>query len=128
MRDRERIASGDVRITRRQQDNHRASIRVANLLSRLEKNANGELKNNAGEPYELSPSQVKSIQILLDRALPPLQATDLGSLDDRPRLSPEEVEKELGKLLRAMPREKIMRLVKGLPDLRIIDAEVVENG
>lgn len=49
---------------------HRERIQTTQLVNRLQKNGLGEL-----DP-ELSPSQVKSIEILLRKALPDLSAVE----------------------------------------------------
>ena len=49
-----------------QSDATRAKIQVTQLINRLQANANGEL------PKEMTPGQVRSAQILLNKALPDL--------------------------------------------------------
>lgn len=63
----------DPRITRRQAETHRASIRVGRLLQLLADHAEGKI--------EMSPTQVKSAQVLLAKVLP-----------DQTRVETEEVQ------------------------------------
>ena len=132
--DTRRLNVGDTTITKSQATRHRNSIRVAKLLNLLHDNAMGTLKkphlNNVpdpGEPYTLLASQVKSIQILLDKALPTLQAVDITSNVEVPEMSPAQLEQELGKLIRAMPKEQLKRLLAGEPTLKVIEGEVVSG-
>ena len=126
-----RHARGDVTITRRQPDGHRNSVRVAELMNLLHRNATGtllkpKLKNvpDPGEPYELSASQVKSAEILLNKALPSLQAVDMTTNTDTPEYSPQELKRQLGMLLRAMPHDEIERLLDAKPELALIEGEM----
>ena len=64
-----------VRLNRRHQDSVREKIKVGNVLDRLEKHVDGEI--------ELSPTQVASARILLDKSISNA-ATDIalsGSLE-----------------------------------------------
>jgi hypothetical protein len=64
----------------------REKIRVSQLLNRLDLHANGEV--------DLSPTQIKAIEILLKKAMPDLSAVDLrGSVEvhDHNRLSDAEL-------------------------------------
>lgn len=56
------------RLRVRHQDEIREKIRASQLINRLENHAFGEL--------ELSPSQIKAIEVLLDRSLPKLSAVE----------------------------------------------------
>lgn len=57
------------------QEDVRAKIQASQLVNRLEKQAFGEI--------ELTPSQLKAIEILLKKSLPDLQSVQLtGSADD----------------------------------------------
>lgn len=58
------------------QDEVRAKIQAGNLINRLEKHINGEI--------ELQNSQLKAIEILLDRSIPKLSAIELTGDPDRP--------------------------------------------
>lgn len=118
---------GKIALTRRQTDRHRQSIAVSNILSLLQRNAEGKLIGPDGEPYELSPSRLKSLELLLNKALPSLQAVDVTTSDEKPPLSPAEVELEMGKLLRSMPKAKIERLMHGATALNIIEGEKVDS-
>ena len=75
-----------VRLTKRQSDNCRAAIPATSLVNRLQDTANGKLRDKDGNPIELSTGQVRSAEILLNKTLPNLQATELRAAvrDDRP--------------------------------------------
>ena len=60
-----------VRLTKRQADSCRAKIRTTQLINRLQANANNELEK------EMSTGQVRSAEILLNKTLPNLSATEL---------------------------------------------------
>ena len=47
----------------------REKIKVANIITRLEKHAEGEV--------EMTPTQVKAAQVLLDRVMPTLSASEI---------------------------------------------------
>ncbi len=57
-------------------DEVRAKIKTSQLLNRLHDHANGEI--------ELTPQQVRSIEILLKKSIPDLSSVELGNSDDRP--------------------------------------------
>jgi len=131
------LQGGNVRLNERQRKSHRDSIKTGQLLTLLHNHAFGLLKlpvgkkdgsTVKGDPYLLEPSQVKAIQILLDKALPTLQAIDATVRTEIPTLTPQELQIQLGQLLRAMPEDEIMRLRQGLPSLKVIEGEVVGNG
>lgn len=77
----------DVKLTRRQVENARASIGVGRIIQRLEAAGAGEV--------ELTPAQVKAYQILLDKSLPTLQSIDQTVITETPELSPDEIEAQL---------------------------------
>ncbi len=64
------------RINRRQDEQCRAAIQTSQLINRLQENALGEL--------ELNSTQQKSIEILLRKALPDLQAITISGDDENP--------------------------------------------
>ena len=115
-------ASGNVAITRRQADGHRASIRVSCLLTRLENNAMGVLYDPDKNLIEMSVSQVKSAQILLDKALPTLQAIDATIHTDIPEHTPAELKILMSQYVRGLPREEFEDLLAAKPDLHLIEA------
>lgn len=87
-------------LTRRQAENARAAIRVGVVLRRL----HDHMEGNA----EMSPTQVKAAQILLDKSLPTLQAIENTQIEDKPELNPEDVERLL--------RDAIEELARHDPD------------
>jgi len=121
-------------LTNRQKQGTRDIIQVTKIIELLQKNAMGtltkpHLKNipDPGAPYELSASQVKSAQILLDKALPSLQAIDVKQTSEVPKMSPDELKQELGKWLRQLPEEEVSRMLRGAPSLTVIEAEVIDG-
>ena len=48
----------------------------------LERNAQGKLKDSHGKPYELSAGKLRSIQILLDKAMANLSAVEHTNIDE----------------------------------------------
>lgn len=61
-------------------DKHRESIRVSQLLNRLQAYALNEDDPRSGKPIEMKSTQVKAIEVLLDRVLPKMQSVE-GGLD-----------------------------------------------
>jgi len=120
---------GNVDITRRHADSARAAIKVSKIVKLLQDNAQGLLRKpnlkyitDPGAPYELTASQVKSAQILLDKALPSLQAIDVSSAPETPELSPDELKEKLQMVLVAMPKEEVMRMIGATT----VEAEVID--
>jgi hypothetical protein len=77
----------DPQLTRRQVENARASISVGVIIQRLSEHVAGKI--------EMTPTQVKSAQVLLDKSLPTLQAIDQAIQSEVPDITPEELEVEL---------------------------------
>ena len=63
--------------TREMQDAHRERIQTGALISRLQKNAQGELYSPKKEPIEMTAGQIKSAEILLKKTLPDLKAVEI---------------------------------------------------
>ncbi len=74
-----------VRLTKRQSDKCRSAIQATHLIKRLQDNANGKLTDKSGNPIEMTNGQIRSAEILLNKALPNLQAQELQATvqDDR---------------------------------------------
>ena len=64
------------RLRKMHQDDVRAKIKVSQLLNRLEDHALGKI--------ELSPTQVRAIEILIKKVLPDLQSVELSGDEDNP--------------------------------------------
>lgn len=64
------------RLRAKHQDEIREKIRTSQLINRLENHVFGEV--------ELSSSQVRGIEILLNKTLPNLQSTELKGNEDNP--------------------------------------------
>ena len=78
------------RMRRSHQDDVRAKIQVSNLITRLQKYADGELSDD-----DISPNRLNVIKILLNKALPDLQSIDIGNTDPEGflfRTAPGDVE------------------------------------
>lgn len=87
----------DPKLTRRQAENARAAIQVGVIIDRLAKASRGEL--------DLTPTQIKASQILLDKSLPTLQAIESTQIEDKPELAAEDVEALLRDLIGDMARQ-----------------------
>ncbi len=61
----------------------RQRIRTSMLINRLTAHALGEADPQTGKPVDLSPTQVRSIEILLKKSLPDLTATEITSVETR---------------------------------------------
>ena len=64
------------RLKPRHQDEIRDKIKTSQLINRLE--------NHALDELDLKPSQIKAIEILLNKTLPNLQSTELSGDPDNP--------------------------------------------
>ena len=64
------------RLRLRHQDEVRAKIQASQLINRLTAHAFGEI--------DLSPSQIKAIEILLKKSIPDLQAVELSGDAENP--------------------------------------------
>jgi len=63
-------------IRKTRQDEVRAKIQASNLITRLEKHIGGEIV--------LENSQIKAIEILLDRTIPKLSSVEMSGADGGP--------------------------------------------
>ena len=61
-------------------EKHREAIRTSQLLNRLQAYALNEVDPQSGKPIEMKSTQVKAIEVLLDRVLPKMQSVE-GGLD-----------------------------------------------
>ena len=68
------------RINAEQNLKHRDAIRTTQLIKRLQMHALGESDPQSGEQVKLASSQIRAIEILLNRTVPTLQSTE-GTLD-----------------------------------------------
>ena len=89
------VKDADPKLTRRQAENARAAINVGRVVRKLQQNLEGEI--------QLTPGQVKSAMILLDKSLPTLQAIDSHVVTDAPTKSPAELERTLLEYISAHP-------------------------
>jgi len=98
-----------VRSTKRQSDNCRAAIRATSLSNRLQDNVLGRLRDKSGNPIEMTPSQVRSAEILPNKALPNLSAVEQTNIDQDDPSSISDAELEA--IIKAS-RDKV-RSIKG---------------
>jgi hypothetical protein len=93
--------------TREMQEAHRERIQTGNLISRLQKNALGELIcPQTKEPIEMTAGQIKSAEILLKKTLPDLKAVEItgDALLDilvQAKIAPSYSQEEWGALLKS---------------------------
>ena len=73
-----------------QTEKTREKIKTTQLINRLQMFAMGGKDYKTGNPVEMSPAQVKAVQVLLDKSLPSLQ-----SIDQKVDLSPAKTEEEM---------------------------------
>lgn len=67
------------RIRKTHQDEVRAKIQVSNLITRVQKYANGELSDE-----DISPNRLNAIKLLLNKALPDLQSVEITGDAENP--------------------------------------------
>lgn len=92
------------RLRPQHQDEVRAKIQASHLVTLLQKNAYGLLRNPQGAPYELSPGRIKSAEILLAKSLSTLSATEVVSVNANDRMSESEILGKIAELLNNDPR------------------------
>lgn len=97
--------------TRRQADTCRMSIKTTHIVRRLQQNLDGELE------IPLTPTQVQSAKILLDRTLPVLQAMEVTQADLPPEEGPLEIAEQMREAVkehvRLMPEDEKQELLSG---------------
>ena len=79
--------------TRRQSDRARMAIKTSMIVRRLQQNFSGELE------IPLTPSQLKSAELLLNRTLPVLSAMEVSHGNPPPESSPLDTKKQLNDAL-----------------------------
>ena len=108
--------------TRRQADKCRLSIKTTHIVRRLQQNLDGELE------IPLTPTQVQSAKILLDRTLPVLQAMEVTQADLPPEESPQEIEEQMREAVkehvRLMPEDEKQEL---LTDGNVIELKTAQS-
>lgn len=67
------------RLNKRQTEGCREAIKTTQLLNRLQKFANGEKENGSDKLVELSPAQIRAMEILLNKSLPNLSSVEMNA-------------------------------------------------
>ena len=94
-----------VRLTKRQQDKARSAIKTAHIIRRLQQHMDGEV--------ELTASQIRSAEILLNKSLANLQATEVTSYQgDSNKQADSMSDQELAEAIE-QARGKVAKLNKG---------------
>lgn len=70
--------------------------RASNLLARLGKFADGELKSPQGQPVDMSANQVKAASLVIAAVLPAQQSTTVQEI--APKQDPESLKEEIREL------------------------------
>jgi len=83
-------------LTHRQKTGVALAINASKIVSRFQKHMDGDL--------ELTPTQIRAGEILLDRALPKLSAVEQTVIDPASALSEEEILAQLVDLARKHPQ------------------------
>lgn len=79
-----------------QTDGTREKIQTTKLVQRLQGFVLGEIDPQTKEPIRMTPAQVKSAQILINKRLPDLSSSEIVESDD---IDPKEMYEKLVKLL-----------------------------
>lgn len=115
----------DPSLTRRQSENLRAKIAMgaSQIVQRLQSHVAGDAKMTA--------TQVAAAKILLERCVPSMQAIDQTTRDERPTLSPAQLDELLAGQLTRLARETPDSLRAALadadrPPLRVVGTPVDE--
>ena len=102
------------KLNKRQTERHRLGIKVGNLITLLDKNAKGQLKDPHGTPYELSNGKLKSIQILLDKAMPNLSAIEQTHIEEP--ISRQSLAEELKQVMDSLTIDERNQLLGRMTD------------
>jgi len=98
-----------VKLTRRQTEHHRQSIKVSALMTRLAKNAAGTLKTPQGESIEMTAGQIRSAQILIDKAMPNLSSIEQTNIEEP--VSRQSLQEELKQLRDSLTPDELIQLI-----------------
>lgn len=104
------------KLTTRQTERHRESIRIGVILERLNRIGAGEL--------EVSSQALKANEILLSHALPKLQSMEITQ-DDQPQMDVGAMRQRLLELIQADPEiaKELQTALTGKPDLKVINGD-----
>lgn len=75
----------------------RGKIQAQMLINRLEQHASGKL--------DMSPTQVRAVEVLLKKVLPDLQSAELHHHDETADMNEEQLAQRLAATLAALPAE-----------------------
>lgn len=81
----------------RHDENTRLKIQAAQIINRLQNHFEGTV--------DLSPTQIKTAEILLRKSLPDLSSVTIGGDADNPLFKPGMTEKELDELITRLSRK-----------------------
>jgi len=93
--------------TKRQTDKARLAIKTSWIVRRLQQNFAGELD----EP--LTPSQLKSAELLLARTMPVLQSVEVTQDPEVPKIGPHEAMAQLEEYIKELPEHRKQQLLSG---------------
>lgn len=85
----------------------RGQIQTSKYIERLDKHIDGKL--------DLSPTQVRSAEILLKKVLPDLQVQDLHHHDESEQLTDDQMLAKLQAMLASLPPETRQALLSAAP-------------
>ena len=85
-----------VRLRPEHQEEVRAKIQSSNLVTRLQKHANGEI--------EMSPTQIKAAEILLSKSLSSLSSMEVNTISNNDKMTEAEIMAKIADMIRADPR------------------------
>jgi hypothetical protein len=109
------ILNAKAQPTKRQTEKSRAAIRVTQIINRLQANFDGKLET------PLTPTQVKSGQILLAKVLPDLSSATIEDVTPDygdPRTAQENYKELLRGALKGMSRKEVEELLQDKPEIK----------
>jgi len=101
--------AGTKRVRPERQEEVRAKIQASHIVRRLQMHGDGLL--------ELTPTQIKSYEILLNKSLSTLQATEITEVSNRDKMTEAEIMAKIGELIRREPRLADMVQLRGVVDV-----------
>jgi len=100
---------GNKRVRPERQEEVRAKIQASHIVRRLQMHGDGLL--------ELTPTQIKSYEILLNKSLSTLQATEITEVSNRDKMTEAEIMAKISELIRREPRLADMVQLRGVVDV-----------
>ena len=93
----------------------RANLSRSNtqIGNRLQKNSLGKLKDENGDPYQMSASELKSAELVFKNTLPGQQSTEFNDVSE-PEKTREQIESEYQAALENLPVSDLTEVLRNM--------------